>query len=92
MHSLEEGERVKFANFPLPERDHAAVLQVIGDHIDYAVPADLSLEGKKTDGFFVIGGGKWAYVADGLVHEWRKIQRFDRLQIDHPDWQRGVGS
>ncbi len=49
------------------------MLQVIGDHIDYAVPADLSLEGKKTDGFFVIGGGKWAYVADGLVHEWRKI-------------------
>ena len=52
-----------------------------GTDIDYAVPADLSLAGRKTEGFFVIGGGKWAYVADGNVREWQRNPRGDRLQV-----------
>ena len=48
-------------------------MQVLGSKIDYAVPADLSLEGKRTNGYFVIGERRWAYVEAGIVHEWREI-------------------
>lgn len=55
--------------YRLPDADYAAVVQAIGDTIDYSVPADLSLEGTRMDGYLVIGGGKWAYVEAGVVRE-----------------------
>jgi ATP-binding cassette subfamily B protein len=55
--------------YQLSGQDLAAVESVIGKSIDYCVPADLSLDGKRTNGYFVIGGQKWAYVEDGIVRE-----------------------
>lgn len=55
-------------NYALPERDRAAALQAVGD-IRYAVPADIALEGRSVDGYFVVGPDRWAYVQDGAVRE-----------------------
>ncbi len=61
-------------NYPLPELDREAAVQVLGDRIDYAVPADLTLAGRRSEGFFVIGGERWAYVENGNVREWQEIR------------------
>jgi ATP-binding cassette subfamily B protein len=55
--------------FELSEQNRRAAQQAVGDHISYAVPADLSLDGRRTMGFFVIGEQKWAYVENGQVRE-----------------------
>ena len=60
--------------YQLSDQDQSAVEAAIGKSIDYCVPADLSLEGKRTQGYFVIGGLKWAYVQDGVVWESRDIR------------------
>jgi ATP-binding cassette subfamily B protein len=60
-------------NFPLPEPDRRAIGEAIGDTIDYCVPADLTLDGRRCAGYLVIGGGRWAYVENGTVLEWREI-------------------
>lgn len=52
-------------NYTLSERDLLAARHAVGEHIDYCVPADLSLGGRRTPGFFVIGRAKWAYVENG---------------------------
>lgn len=56
-------------NFTLSEQDLAAVRQVVGAEIAYCVPADLSLEGRRVEGYLAIGGGRWAYVQDGQVRD-----------------------
>ncbi|MEK3888821.1 ABC transporter ATP-binding protein [Bacillus sp. FSL K6-3431] len=56
-------------NYELSKLDRLAVQQVIGETIRYCVPADLSLAGRRTLGYFVIGNEKWAYVQDGEVQE-----------------------
>lgn len=55
--------------YELPERDRLAALRAVGDPIQYCVPADVSLEGRRIEGFFVIGEHKWAYVEDGETKE-----------------------
>jgi ATP-binding cassette, subfamily B, bacterial len=52
-------------NFELTERDSLAARQSVGEHISYCVPADLSLDGRRTDGYFVIGASRWAYILNG---------------------------
>lgn len=56
-------------NFKLSERDLLAAQHAVGEHIAYCVPADLSLDGMRTRGYFVIGGGKWAYVEQGEARD-----------------------
>ncbi|GAA3400438.1 ABC transporter ATP-binding protein [Paenibacillus hodogayensis] len=56
-------------HYTLPERDRLAAERAVGEHIAYCAPADLSLEGQRTRGFFVIGDEKWAYVEDGEVRD-----------------------
>ncbi|RKN85077.1 ABC transporter ATP-binding protein [Paenibacillus ginsengarvi] len=54
-------------NYTLSERDQLAAQLAVGEHIDYCVPANLSLGGRRTDAYFVIGHHKWACVEDGEV-------------------------
>lgn len=54
-------------NYELSIENLHAVQKEIGDEIRYSVPADLSLTGRRTKGFFVIGQDKWAYVEAGQV-------------------------
>ncbi|MBS4218449.1 ABC transporter ATP-binding protein [Bacillus sp. FJAT-49711] len=56
-------------NYELSNQDRLAVQQEIGESIHYCVPADLSLTGRRTLGYFVIGDEKWAYVQAGKVKE-----------------------
>lgn len=55
--------------FTLSEQNLLAVQQALGESITYCVPADLSFEGRRTDGYFVIGETKWAHVVHGAVTE-----------------------
>ncbi|WP_274366128.1 ABC transporter ATP-binding protein [Paenibacillus thermotolerans] len=55
--------------FELSARDEEAAKRAVGNTIDYCVPADLSLDGRRTDGYFVIGRSKWAYVLNGEAVE-----------------------
>ncbi|GIN56451.1 ABC transporter ATP-binding protein [Lederbergia ruris] len=56
-------------NYELSNEDRLAVQKMIGNTIRYCVPADLSLSGRRTKGYFAIGQEKWAYVEAGKVHE-----------------------
>ncbi len=56
-------------NYELSNEDRLAVQKVIGKTIRYCVPADLSLSGRRTKGYFAIGQEKWTYVEAGKVHE-----------------------
>ncbi|WP_339217302.1 ABC transporter ATP-binding protein [Paenibacillus sp. FSL W7-1332] len=56
-------------NFTLSEQNFAAARQVIGEEIDYCVPADLSLDGRRVEGYLAIGSGRWAHVRDGQVRD-----------------------
>ncbi|MCJ8007081.1 ABC transporter ATP-binding protein [Lederbergia wuyishanensis] len=56
-------------NYELSNEDRLAVHEEIGERIRYCVPADLSLTGRRTLGYFVIGDEKWAYVEAGNVKE-----------------------
>lgn len=53
--------------FELSEQDRKAAQGAVGDNIAYCVPADLSLDGRTTSGYFIIGDEKWAYVLGGEV-------------------------
>lgn len=70
--------------FPLSDQDLSAVQEVIGESVDYCVPADLSLEGKRARGFFVVGNNKWAYVQDGVVidsHDIREAKDYKVISL-----------
>lgn len=56
-------------NFELTEQDLRAAQLAVGENILYSVPADVSLVGRRTPGYFVIGEKKWAYVEQGEVKE-----------------------
>jgi ATP-binding cassette, subfamily B, bacterial len=56
-------------NYELSEQDKLAAEQAIGESILYSVPVDMSLEGSRLLGYFVIGKEMWAYVHDGEVIE-----------------------
>ncbi|WP_270165526.1 ABC transporter ATP-binding protein [Paenibacillus sp. SYP-B4298] len=60
-------------NYRLPEQDRAAAERAVGGEITYCVPADLSLEGRRTPGYLVIGGSRWAYVENGVAQEGGEI-------------------
>ncbi|MEF3303516.1 ABC transporter ATP-binding protein [Paenibacillus sp. GYB003] len=51
--------------YALPEHDLSAAQLAVGEQIDYCVPADLSLGGRRTDAYFVIGRERWAVVERG---------------------------
>ncbi|MFE0556549.1 ABC transporter ATP-binding protein [Paenibacillus sp. NPDC058910] len=55
--------------FKLSEQDLLAVQQALGENITYCVPADLSFDSRRTDGYFVIGETKWVHVDNGTVTE-----------------------
>lgn len=55
--------------FELPELDLLAVQQALGEKITYCVPVDLSFDGRRTNGYFVIGETKWSRVLNGKVLE-----------------------
>lgn len=52
-------------HYTLSESDFAAARQAVGEPIEYCVPADLSLGGRRTNGYFVIGREKWACIEQG---------------------------
>ncbi|GHH97901.1 ABC transporter ATP-binding protein [Neobacillus kokaensis] len=56
-------------NYELSEQDQLAARLAVGERIHYCVPADLSLEGKRTLGYFVVGKEKWAYIQNGELIE-----------------------
>ncbi|MDF2723584.1 MAG: transporter [Paenibacillus sp.] len=56
-------------NFTLSERDLLAAQHAVGEHIAYCAPADLSLAGIRTAGYFVIGVSKWAYIEHGETRD-----------------------
>ncbi|MBU5347927.1 ABC transporter ATP-binding protein [Paenibacillus lautus] len=55
--------------FKLPDQEFLAVQQALGENITYCVPADLSFDGRRTNGYFVIGETKWVHVVHGEVIE-----------------------
>lgn len=63
-------------NYELPAPDMEAVMRVIGYDIEYCVPADLSLEGHRVQGYLVIGNGMWVYVESGHVRDTGVITTF----------------
>jgi ATP-binding cassette subfamily B protein len=56
-------------NFPLSERDLQAATGAVGDDIEYCVPSDLSLDGRRTQAYLVIGKEKWACVENGEARD-----------------------
>ncbi|WP_219838243.1 ABC transporter ATP-binding protein [Paenibacillus sp. R14(2021)] len=54
-------------NFELGEQNRQAAQQAAGEEIDYCVPVDLSLDGRRTEGFLVIGKRDWAIVENGRM-------------------------
>lgn len=52
-------------NYELTEHDLLAAQYAVGEKILYSVPVDLSFEGLRTNGYFVIGSEKWALVKNG---------------------------
>lgn len=54
-------------HYSLPECDLIAARNAVGEAIEYSVPANLSLSGCRMNGWFVIGGERWAYVEGGKV-------------------------
>ncbi|WP_314588428.1 ABC transporter ATP-binding protein [Paenibacillus terrigena] len=67
--------------FELSEQDHHAVMEVLDEPITYCVPADLALDGRRTNGFFVIGETKWVVVMDGEVIETCAIQEANDYKV-----------
>ncbi len=55
--------------FELTAADLQAARQAVGDEINYRVPADLTLSGLKSTGYFVIGEDHWAVIQDGKVQD-----------------------
>lgn len=55
-------------HYSLPERDLKAAQNAVGV-IEYSVPANLSLTGRRMTGWFVVGGERWAYVEDGEIRD-----------------------
>lgn len=55
-------------NFELTEQDLSAAQLAVGE-IQYCVPADVSLQGRRVPGYLVIGEDKWAYVEQGEAKE-----------------------
>jgi ATP-binding cassette subfamily B protein len=60
-------------NFSLDLDDEAAVREVVGEPIHYCIPADLTLDGLKSEAYFVIGDERWALVDGGRVTEYGEI-------------------
>ncbi|XEC96329.1 ABC transporter ATP-binding protein [Paenibacillus tarimensis] len=56
-------------NFDMPEEDRKAAGLAVGEEIRYCVPADLSFDGRRTEGYLVIGAEKWAYIERGEIRE-----------------------
>lgn len=56
-------------NFPLSSENEQCAIQAVGHRIHYCVPADLSFVGYMTEGYFVIGEEKWAYIEHGEIRE-----------------------
>lgn len=68
-------------NYELSEQDKRAATLAVGEWINYCVPADLSLEGQRTSGYFVIGKEKWAYIQDGELKESCRISDAHHYQV-----------
>ena len=68
-------------NYELSKEDERAVKAVVGDTIHYAVPADLSLTGIRTNGFLVIGDEKWAFVENGEVKQEDEIKNAKEYKL-----------
>lgn len=56
-------------NFELSDQDLSAAQQAVGENIQYCVPANVSLQGRRVPGYLVIGEDKWAYIEHGEAKE-----------------------
>ena len=55
--------------YTLPAPDWKAASQAVGEPVEFSVPANLSLTGRRMAGWFVVGTSLWAYVENGEIKE-----------------------
>lgn len=53
--------------YSLPQDDREAGQSAVGEEIQYCIPANLSLLGRRMSGWFIVGRDRWAYVENGEV-------------------------
>ncbi|MHA7964893.1 ABC transporter ATP-binding protein [Paenibacillus sp. CAU 1782] len=53
--------------YSLPQHDREAGQSAVGEEIQYCIPANLSLLGRRMSGWFIVGRDRWAYVENGEV-------------------------
>lgn len=68
-------------NFELSESDRHAAVQAVGSEIRYSVPVDMTMDGRRTEQYFVIGIERWAYIQHGEVLEKGRIADYEEYKI-----------
>ncbi|MCU6708140.1 ABC transporter transmembrane domain-containing protein [Paenibacillus sp. J5C_2022] len=66
--------------YSLTDEDNRAAAGAVGE-ITYCVPANLSMLGRRLEGFFVIGEERWAYVQKGEVKASRDIAEGEQYAV-----------
>ncbi len=56
-------------NYSLPPGDREAGQGAVGEDIQFCIPANLSLLGRRMNGWFLVGESRWAYVENGEVKQ-----------------------
>lgn len=53
--------------YTLPDLDRKAAVGAVGEPIEFSVPANLSMSGKRMVGWFVASRSRWAYIESGKL-------------------------
>ena len=59
--------------FELSNEETQIAKNILKSDIEFCVPADLSITGKMSDGWFVVGRSIWLYMEDGVVADFGDI-------------------
>lgn len=54
-------------HYTLPDLDSKAAVGAVGEPIEFSVPANLSMSGKRMVGWFVASRSRWAYIESGML-------------------------
>lgn len=67
--------------FELSEQDERAAAQAVGEKIRYCVPADLTLTGRRTEGYLVVGEERYGIIQDGECKESHAIHEATEYKV-----------
>lgn len=68
-------------HYTLSGPDAVAAREAVGEAIEYCVPIDLSLGGRRMDGFFVVGRSRWACMENGKATDSGAIADADSYKL-----------